>query len=195
MTSDPTISLILINLFSIILIIARLIFSVKLIEIIILTSGFSILLTLNYLLLDAPDVAMTEAALGVALSSVVLLCFSQIINKYNIKQENISQVKNEEKDTSTNKIIVAAILSIALFAIIIFVTSDYFPIFGEKTALHNHVSKYFLDNTEKDIGIPSFVAAILASYRGFDTFGETLVILIAAIGLLLILPKNSKEKE
>ena len=45
---------------------------------IIYLSIFSILLCLLYLLLDAPDVAMTEAALGAALTTVI---FTNVIKK------------------------------------------------------------------------------------------------------------------
>jgi multicomponent Na+:H+ antiporter subunit B len=37
------------------------------------------------------------------------------------------------------------------------------------------------------------VAAVLASYRGFDTLGETALILIAGISVLLILSRSSAQ--
>jgi multicomponent Na+:H+ antiporter subunit B len=52
------------------------------------------------------------------------------------------------------------------------------------------LTKYYIENTKNDIGIPSIVAAILASYRGFDTLGETSVILIAGIAVILILARR-----
>ncbi len=47
-------------------------------------------------------------------------------------------------------------------------------------------NRYYLINSQKDIGIPSVVASILASYRGYDTMLETLVVLIAGMGVLLM---------
>jgi len=35
--------------------------------------------------------------------------------------------------------------------------------------------------------IPNVVTTVLASYRGFDTLGETIVIFTAGIGVLLVL--------
>ena len=52
-----------------------------------------------------------------------------------------------------------------------------------------------IKNTKSEIGINSFVAAILASYRGFDTLCETCVIFLAGISVLLILGLNKKHDE
>jgi multicomponent Na+:H+ antiporter subunit B len=68
------------------------------------------------------------------------------------------------------------------------------PLFGnEDSAVLTHVSKYYVDNTSNDIGIPSIVAAILAGYRGYDTLGETTVILIAGIAVLVILSRRKPD--
>jgi multicomponent Na+:H+ antiporter subunit B len=39
----------------------------------------------------------------------------------------------------------------------------------------------------RDIGVPNLVTAILASYRGYDTWGETAVIFTACVGVMLLL--------
>lgn len=52
---------------------AVVVFARSLIVALIALSLFSMFLTLHYLLLRAPDVAMTEAALGVGLSTLVFL--------------------------------------------------------------------------------------------------------------------------
>ena len=36
-------------------------------------------------------------------------------------------------------------------------------------------------------GIPNIVTSVLASYRGYDTFGEVVVIFTAAIGVIILL--------
>jgi len=41
-----------------------------------------------------------------------------------------------------------------------------------------------------DAATPNFVTVILADYRGFDTLGETLVVLTAGIACLLILGRT-----
>ncbi|NBP72957.1 MAG: cation:proton antiporter, partial [Alphaproteobacteria bacterium] len=47
--------------------------------------------------------------------------------------------------------------------------------------------RYYLENTKKHTGIPNVVTAVLASYRGYDTLGEVVVIFTAGIGVILLL--------
>ena len=67
-----------------------------------------------------------------------------------------------------------------------------FNLLNFKGELIIHNAKYYLENAKNDIGIPSVVAAILASYRGYDTLGETSVILIAGLAVILILAKRKE---
>ncbi|MGV2433317.1 MAG UNVERIFIED_CONTAM: hypothetical protein LVQ98_08745 [Rickettsiaceae bacterium] len=70
------------------------------------------------------------------------------------------------------------------------------PLYGDANApIHNNVTKYYNQNTYNDLGITSFVAGILASYRGYDTLGETLVIFAAGICVLFIFSDTSSSKK
>ncbi len=41
----------------------------------------------------------------------------------------------------------------------------------------------YIERTEDEIGVPNMVTAILASFRGYDTWGETTVIFTACVGV------------
>jgi len=43
--------------------------------------------------------------------------------------------------------------------------------------------------------VPNAVTAILGSYRGFDTLGETAVVFTAGIGVLLLLSGLRRRRE
>ena len=46
----------------------------------------------------------------------------------------------------------------------------------------------YLEDSAEEIGIiPNVVSSVLASYRGYDTLGETTVVFTAAIGVLLLI--------
>lgn len=152
----------------------KVVFSKTLIETIIMMSVFSLLITTCYLLMDAPDVAMTEVAISGCLSTCILLKLLKLIPPL------------EEKRSKVLHITLAFGLCLVFGALLIFAGMDL-PSYGSpETSVHTHISKYYIEHTKHDIGIPSFVAAILASYRGYDTLGETLVILIAGLGVLLL---------
>ena len=75
-----------------------------------------------------------------------------------------------------------------------YIISDL-PKFGEaKASTDSYVTDYYLKNTDQEIGIPNVVTSVLASYRGFDTLGEVVVIFIAGISVIGILRKEYKEQ-
>ena len=51
-------------------------------------------------------------------------------------------------------------------------------------------SSYYIRNADKDANTPNMVTVILADYRGYDTLGETVVILTAGLAVILILPRS-----
>lgn len=155
----------------------KLITSKNLVESIIIMSVFSLFIGICYLFMDAPDVAMTETALGACLSTCVLL--------------NLTKIVGEDVGTTRkSKIIFASILCSTFIICLSWAALDL-PTFGSgDSPLQNHLTKYYIENTHQDIAIPSIVAAILASYRGFDTLGETVVILIAGLAVVVIVSRR-----
>lgn len=157
----------------------RLIISQNLVESIIFMSAFSLFISICYLFMDAPDVAMTETALGACISTCVMLNLIKIVGK-------------DMGNTKKTKIVFSTLLCIALVSCLTWASLDL-PEFGsENSALQSHLTNYYIENTKKDIGITSIVAAILASYRGYDTLGETTVILIAGLAVLVIISRKKK---
>lgn len=159
----------------------KLAFCKTMIETVILMSVFSMLICVIYLIMDAPDVAMTEAALGACLSTCILL--------------NLIKIIKDDKPVKQYSFVAPAILCVIFIAVLTFASFDL-PEYGDAASnVQTHVSKYYIENTKNDIGIPSIVAAVLASYRGYDTLGETTVILIAGLGVLLILSAKGKRSD
>jgi multicomponent Na+:H+ antiporter subunit B len=129
--------------------------------------------------MNAPDVAITEASVGAGLSTIFTLAA-------------LSLIKNHKVNLSHNSITLFFMLFLA-------VCLSYFmiqlPDFGSNNApIHLHVAPYYVENTEKATGIPNIVTAVLASFRGYDTFGETIVVFTAALCITLIL-KEEKEND
>ncbi|HKJ63981.1 MAG TPA: Na(+)/H(+) antiporter subunit B, partial [Desulfopila sp.] len=80
-------------------------------------------------------------------------------------------------------------------ALLIYGTLDM-PHFGKADApVHEHVAPRYLNESMEEIGVPNVVTSVLASYRGFDTLGETLVIFTAGIGVMSLLRISRQAKE
>ena len=105
---------------------------------------------------------------------------------------NLVKIIGDEnyKLVSKTRIFLALTLCV-IFIVLLIIASFDLPLYGQQnTEVQSHLTKYYIENTKNDIGIPSIVAAILASYRGYDTLGETSVILIAGIAVVLILARR-----
>lgn len=135
---------------------------------------FSLLMAIAYLLFDAPDVALTEAAVGAGISTILFI-------------GTLSFTGRVQKRTHIGKRIAALFATVLVVGSLILSTQDL-PAYADAQApIHQHVAPYYLENTEKDIGIQNFVTAILASYRGFDTMGEVGVIFVAGLAITALL--------
>ncbi|WDM85021.1 DUF4040 domain-containing protein [Ehrlichia sp. JZT12] len=139
---------------------------------------FSFLMALLYLVMDAPDVAITEASVGAGVSTVLMLAA-------------LSLLKMNEEEVSSCIEIFPMFIALAMFMGLMYAVPDL-PIFGDPNSFANtHVASYYVENTYSNIGIPNLVTAILASFRGYDTFGETVVIFTASLGVSLLLAKDN----
>ncbi|MEX0644019.1 MAG: hydrogen gas-evolving membrane-bound hydrogenase subunit E, partial [Parvularculaceae bacterium] len=72
-----------------------------------------------------------------------------------------------------------------------FATIDM-PAYGDRYAPANaSIGQEYVERTPKEIAVPNVVTAVLASYRGFDTLGETMVIFTAGVAVILLLGAGS----
>ena len=144
-------------------------------------SLFSLLCAGLYLILKAPDVGLTEAAIGSCISTVILVSF-------------VGKIYKDTHKTKVNKL--QLLVSIGMFFVLCSVIK-FLPEFGNSSNVtsSNEVTQYFVENTKAEIKLESVVAAILASFRGFDTFGETVVIYTALLCVLLILSNGNNVRK
>lgn len=145
----------------------------RLFSVVILSGVFSLLAALLFVTLDAVDVAFTEAAVGAGISTILLL-------------GTIALTARKEKP-STHSPVIPLLVVFVTGAALVYGTLDM-PAFGDPNApAHQHVADDYLERTPIEIDLPNVVTAILASYRGFDTLGETAVVFTAGIGVLLLI--------
>jgi Multisubunit Na+/H+ antiporter, MnhB subunit len=70
------------------------------------------------------------------------------------------------------------------------------PEFSDREApIHTHVTPRYLEDGPRETGVPNVVTAVLASYRGFDTLGETTVVFTAGIGVIALLRRRRHLRE
>lgn len=141
--------------------------------VVILTSIYSFLMASVLIVLDAVDVAMTEASVGAGVSTVLLLATLHLIKTTEMR--------------SVRPHIVPLFVSVVTGAILIWGTLVLPPFGTADAVIHKHVAPRYLAESINETTVPNVVTSILADYRGYDTLGETTVIFTAGIGVMLLL--------
>ncbi|MDJ0653327.1 MAG: DUF4040 domain-containing protein [Xanthomonadales bacterium] len=134
---------------------------------------FSLLMAATFFLLDAADVALTEAAVGAGISTVLMLSALALSGA-------------EEKARSRSRILALIVVTVTA-ATVIYATFEK-PRLGDPNApVQQHVAPWYFDMTQEAIEIPNVVTAVLSSFRGYDTLGEVIVVFTAGIGVLFLI--------
>tara|TARA_R110002110_G_scaffold80165_4_gene209024 strand:- start:10420 stop:10989 length:570 start_codon:yes stop_codon:yes gene_type:complete len=152
----------------------------NLFAVVMLAGVFSLLSASLFVALDAVDVAFTEAAVGAGISTVLML-------------GTLALTTREEKKPSHSAFLPILVCVIA-GAALIYGTLDMPPFGSPDTPVQQHVAPEYIARTPIETGVPNIVTAILASYRGYDTLGETAVIFTAGVGVLLLLGASGRRK-
>lgn len=149
----------------------------SLFAIVMLQGVYSLLSAAWFVSLDAVDVAFTEAAVGAGISTVLMLGAMLLTDR---------QAKPIPVHQKLGPFLVVVVAGLAMF----YAIGDM-PAYGDALSPANaYVGAEYIEATKREIFIPNVVTAVLASYRGYDTFGETVVIFMAGLGVLLLLGLN-----
>ena len=143
-----------------------------------LTGIFSLLSAGLFTLMDAVDVAFTEAAVGAGITTLLFL-----------GTLSLTAHREHQQRFRLRPLLVVLLTGAAL----VYGTGDM-PTYGDPDApIHHHVAPEYIEGAEHDLHVPNVVTAILASYRGYDTFGEIVVIFTAAIGVMMLLGRKRER--
>ena len=159
-----------------------------------LTGIFSLTSASLFTLMDAVDVAFTEAAVGAGFSTVLFL-------------GTLALTSREERQQPPKLfpfivvMLTGTALAMGIMSMRPYGDADA-PIHTHVAAKIKHVEWAKLKHTtekadpakkakkkpeDKAVGLPNLVTSILGSYRGYDTLGETGVIFTAGVGVMLLL--------
>ncbi|MEK9926529.1 MAG: DUF4040 domain-containing protein [Alphaproteobacteria bacterium] len=150
----------------------------RLFAVVVLSGAYSLICAAMFVNLDAVDVAFTEAAVGAGISTVLFLSAMAVLPSKE-KQTSQSHTLTSNLTGLVVCILAGAVLMVAAFDL---------PAIGSPDApVHQHVAPRYLAESDQVLHIPNVVTTVLASYRGFDTLGETIVVFTAGLGVFLLL--------
>jgi multicomponent Na+:H+ antiporter subunit B len=143
-------------------------------------SAYSLGIAIVWVYLRAPDVGLTEAAVGAGVMTVLFLL-------------TIAKTVRPSGERSIERVDYRAlVVSVALVAVLSTTLVALPPVGAADSAVAtDDVTNYYLDNAYEETEVQNAVTAVLAAYRGFDTLGEAVVVYSAGVGLLLVLGKEA----
>lgn len=149
--------------------------------VVILAGIYSFLMASVMIVLDAVDVAMTEASVGAGVSTIVLLA-------------TLFLTQSRENPQPRN-VFLPLFVSASVAAALVYGTFSLPPFGAADTPIHQHTSPHYLQRSVEETTVPNVVTSVLGDYRGFDTLGETTVIFTAGIGVMLLLKGRRRRKD
>jgi multisubunit Na+/H+ antiporter MnhB subunit len=128
-------------------------------------------LSLAFLILKAPDLAITQLV-------VEILCLIILI-RATIKKD-LPLIKDGRWLFNTT----STLLFIACFLVFAFFALKELPNFGQPIM---RVAQEYIEQGLKKTGATNIVAAIILDFRGYDTLGEATILFTAVMGVLAVM--------
>jgi len=148
---------------------------------VILLSVVSFLSALLFYVAHAPDVAITEAAVGAGITTFIFIWAVRASagSSYRMGKGNDFIQRKSQIVTAVVDIVLVATVGVLLFI--------FLPPLSEGPTL---IRDYLFSHGLEETGAPNLVSAVYLGYRAIDTFGETIVLLCAVSGSIYFLSRN-----
>lgn len=148
--------------------------------VIVLAGIYSFLMASVLIVLDAVDVAMTEASVGAGVSTVFLLAA-------------LHHTKSLEPLPRQPPLLPLMVV-LGVGAVLVWGTIGLSPFGSPDAVIHKHVAPKYLADSIKETMVPNVVTSVLADYRGYDTLGETTVVFTAGAGVVALLRRRRRPR-
>ncbi|MDO9075227.1 MAG: DUF4040 domain-containing protein [Rubrivivax sp.] len=146
--------------------------------VIVLSGIYSFLMATVLVAMDAVDVAMTEASVGAGISTVLLL--------------GALYLCKSDEERPVRKPWLPLAVSVSVGGALVYGTNTLPEFSDPQAVIHQHVVPRYLNDIKTEVDVPNVVTAVLASYRGYDTMGETTVVFTAGAGVVALLRRRRR---
>ena len=154
-------------------------------------AAYSLGVSIIWLVLQAPDVGLTEASVGAGIMTILFLLA-------------LANTVRPSHEAFFESIRLRTVVGVGLFVGVMLLTVPALPAIGSEAPVSTGAplesaenpdawtegespTPYYIGNAYEETGVHNAVTAVLAAYRGFDTLGEAVVVFAAgavALGVL-----------
>jgi len=148
---------------------------------------FSLITSIGFLLLGAPDVAMAEAAISAFTTIFFIVCFERY---YSYRKRGSADIDWSRKTRDINvtrlvKFIPGLVLTVAIAAL--------FFAFVPTTEANTYLKDLYIEYFEQDVGGTNAIGAIYLGYRVYDTLFEALMLVVSVVAVIHMSAYNVTE--
>ena len=160
---------------------------------IIIFTTYSLVMSILWIIIKSPDLAITEAAVGAGITSllfyITLRDVGELVSTTKVKKRKKS--KKTESNLAYN--FFSILFTLGIVSILLY-TINFLPEQGgfNVPALNEVFDRYVSSGVE-ETGAINIVAAVILDYRAFDTFGEATMLFTATMGVVSLLRKKKDE--
>lgn len=173
--------------------------SKKLLNAVVIFMSYSCVMAVLWVMLESPDLAITEAAVGAGISSILFFVTLKKIHAVEIedqskKTRDIAYVEKHWEMKAFSKIyrFSAFLVCFSIIIILLSVVAQL-PSFGNyNTPTDNEVVQRYIEQGLAETGAVNLVTGMILDYRAFDTFGESCVLFVAATCVIILLRVDTK---
>ncbi|KXS41169.1 MAG: NADH:ubiquinone oxidoreductase subunit 5 (chain L)/multisubunit Na+/H+ antiporter, MnhA subunit [Methanolobus sp. T82-4] len=141
-------------------------------------SGLGYLVSLLFIYLSAPDLALTQILVETLSTIIFLLAIVKIPQKF---KEHVTPA------VLTRDLLIASAVALTVFVLLINATQGI-------VAPFESLSHYFIENSLPLAGGHNIVNVIIVDFRGYDTLGEISVLCLAAFGVYNLIHSRGEEE-
>lgn len=154
---------------------------------IIIFTTYSLIMSILWIIIKSPDLAITEAAVGAGITGLLFYITLRDVGELDSVEEK-KKMKPDYIYKAFSILFTIGIVSILLYTI------NFLPEQGSANAPHlNEVFERYIGQGVEETGAINIVAAVILDYRAFDTFGEATMLFTATMGVVSLLRKKKDE--
>lgn len=160
---------------------------------IIIFTTYSLVMSILWILIKSPDLAITEAAVGAGITSllfyITLRDVGELVSTTKVKKRKKS--KKTESNLAYN--FFSILFTLGIVSILLYTISFLPEQGGFNVPALNEVFDRYVSSGVEETGAINIVAAVILDYRAFDTFGEATMLFTATMGVVSLLRKKKDE--
>lgn len=165
---------------------------------IIIFTTYSLVMSILWIIIKSPDLAITEAAVGAGITSLLFYICLRDVGELNMPKKTKNQKRTKSSKTNISKFDMAyklfsIIFTLGIVSILLYTVSFLPQQGGINVPALNEVFERYVSSGVEETGAINIVAAVILDYRAFDTFGEATMLFTATMGVVSLLRKKKDE--